>query len=324
MPKDHYVAQTYLKHFLAPELGNLLHAYDKQGLKHFTPTTKNICCAQDWDTNPYFEDERAIDKYLRVIEPKWNHGVEDISDLLKYEEVKYFMAGYIAVLVSCTPASIRTLTYATEQIIASGGNILAQQMQEHPERFPETVPLPSEIFEKIMDAGGISAQVDPKHTHARTMQNLVDLQWHFYKSPWMILDNETDSPFLTSDFPVAYYYPKPHAQIPYRFVPLTPRYAVLIKPSLDKSDRKDPKESFEKYPITEIDIRSVRPEFPKVLNKLTIQGAEQFVISAYDAPWIMKMVKKYRNWKMDSGTVRLPHGNGELIVSRNMPREQAA
>lgn len=180
MPRDHYVAQTYLKHFLSPELENLLHAYDKQDLKHFTPTTKNICCSQDCDTNPYFEDERAIDKYLRVIEPKWDHGVEDINALLKYEEVKYFMAGYIAVLVSCTPASIRTLTYATEQIIASGGNILTQQMQEHPERFPEIEPLPPDIFEKVMDAGGIAAQVDPKHTHARTIQNLVDLQWHFY------------------------------------------------------------------------------------------------------------------------------------------------
>lgn len=120
----------------------------------------------------------------------------------------------------------------------------------------------------------------------------------------MILDNETDSPFLTSDFPVAYYYTKPQAQIPFRFVPLSPKYAVLIKPSLDKSARKSPREAFEKYPITEIDIRSVRPDFPKILNKLTIQGAEQFVISSYDAPWIMKMVKKYRNWKMDSGVPR--------------------
>lgn len=324
MPRDHYVAQTYLKHFLDPALGNLLHAYDKTDLKHFTPTTKNICCAQDWDTNPYFEDDRAIDQYLRVIEPKWDHGVVDIQNLLKYEEVKYFMAGYIAVLVSCTPASIRTLTHATAEMVASSGNIIARQIQNYPERFPGAKPLPPDVFEQLMASGGLVAKIDPKHTHARTMQNLVDLQWHFYKSPWMILDNQTDSPFLTSDFPVAYYYPKPHSQLPYRFAPISPRYAVLIKPSLDDADRKAPKESFGKFPSTETAIRSIRPEFPKILNKITIQGAEQFVISAYDAPWIMKMVKKYQNWKMDSGTVRLPHGNGELIVSRSMPREQAA
>lgn len=324
MPKDHYVAQTYLKHFLDPKLGNLLHAYDKKGLKHFTARTRDICYAHDWDTNPYFQDQRAIDKYLKVIEPKWNYGVTDIHNLLKYEEIKYFMAGYIAVLVSCTPTSIRTLTHATEEMIASAGNILACQMQQYPERFPDSKPLPPDIFEQIMAAGGLKAKVDPKHTHARTMQNLLDLQWHFYKSPWMILDNETENPFLTSDYPVAYYYSKPQARIPYRFVPICPRYAILIKPSLDKADRKSPKEPFDKYPITETDICSIRPKFPKILNKLTIQGAERFIISAYDTPWIMKLVKKYKNWKMDSGTVRLPHENGELIVSRNMPREQAA
>lgn len=324
MPRDHYVAQTYLKHFLDPNLDKLLHAYDKKLLKHFTPTTKNICCAQDWDTNPYFEDERAVDKYLRIIEPKWNDGVENIGDLLKYEEIKYFMAGYIAVLVSCTPSSVRTSTHAIEEIIASSSNIIAQQMQNYPERFPDQKPLPPEIFEQILAAGGLKATVDPKHTHARSMQNLINLQWCFYKSPWMILDNETDSPFLTSDFPVAYYYPKPQTRVPYRFVPISPRYAILIKTSTDRADRKAPEEPFSEYPITEIDIRPVKSTFPKILNKLTIQGAEQFIISAYDAPWIMKLVKKYKNWKMDSGTVRLPYENGEMIISRNMPREQAA
>ena len=323
MPKDHYVAQTYLKHFLDPELGNLLHAYNKGTLKHFTPTTKNICCAQDWDTNPYFEDERAIEHYLRVVEPKWNYGVEDIQSLLEYEEVKFFMAGYIAVLAACTPSTIRTLTHATSEIIAASGNILARQMQENPERFPDVEPLPSDIFEQIMESGGLTAKVDPKHTHARTMQNLVNLQWHFYKSSWMVLKNETDNPFLTSDFPVAYYYPNLSSAIPYRYVPISPEYAILINLSLHDADRKAPKEPIKEYPITDINISEIKPKFSKILNKLTIQGAEKFIISAYDQPWIMQVVKRYKDWRMDSGTVRLPYENGELIMSRNMPRKQS-
>jgi Protein of unknown function (DUF4238) len=320
MPKDHYVAQTYLKHFLAPGLGNRMHAYNKAKLKHFTPTTDSICRDEGWDTNPYFEDNRAVDKYLRIVEPKWNRGVENIQDLLKYEEVKFFMAGYIAVLASCTPASIRMLTYATEQIVAASGEMLARQIQTHPERFPDIKPLPSKTFEKIMRTGGIAATVDSKHTHARVIQNLVDMQWRFYKSPWMILENETESPFLSSDFPVAYYYPKPQNPVAYRFVPISPRYAILINPSLDENDRKMPKPLPHGYPLTTVDICAVKPAFTKLLNKLTVQGAEQFVISAYDDPWILRLVKKYKDWKMDSGTIRLPYGDGEAIISRIMPR----
>lgn len=318
------IAAAYLKNFLDPSLGNLLHAYNKENLEHFTPTTKNICCAQDWDTNPYFEDDRAIDQYLQVVEPKWNDGVKDIRNLLRYEEVKYFMAGYIAVLASCTPAAIRTLTHSTAEIIASSGNIIAQQMQDHPERFPGLDPLPDDIFQKIMDAGGMKAEVDPKHTHARAAENLVNTQWVFYKSEWKILDNQTDSPFLTSDFPVAFYYPKPQSQIPFRYIPISPRYAVMIAPSLDEEDKKHPKEEFDEFPETKTEIVSVKPRFPEILNKLTVQGAEKFVISAHDKPWIGKLVKRYKNWKMDSGTVRFPIGNGEIIVSKQMPSDQAA
>lgn len=321
MSKDHYVAQTYLKHFIDPKLGNLLHAYDKEKLNYFTPRTEDICYAEGWDTNPYFEDNKLIDKYLKVVEPKWNHAVKDIVCIPHSENTKYVMAMYIAYLTSCTPTAVRNVNYATSEMFSSSTRIIAKQALETPKNFPE-IPHKPDILEKIISSGGFAVNVDPKHTHAEAMKHLTNLAWHFYKSPWMILHNKTDNLFLTSDFPVAYYYPKPRSQIPYRYIPISPHFAILIKPSLNKADRKAPLE-IDEYPNTKVDISYIKPEFSKILNKLTIQGAEKFIISAYDEPWIMSIVKKYKDWKMDSGTVRLPHENGEVIFSRYAPRKQS-
>lgn len=324
MSKDHYIAQTYLKHFIDPKFGTLMHAYRKHDLKYFTPTTKDICYEEGWDTNPYFQDSRAVDQYLKIVEPKWNRGVDNIEDLLRYEEVKYFMAGYIAVMASCSPTAVRTSTESIANIIASSGEMIAHQIQVQPELFPDVKPLPQETFDKIMETGGLKANIDPKFSHAQMISNLLDMQWHFYKSPWMILVNETDSPFLTSDFPVAYYYAKPESQIPYRYVPISPRHSILIKPSLEDANRKFPKEEMKQFPNTTVDITAVKHKFVRILNILMVQGAESLVLSAKNESWIPNLVKRHKDWCMDSGTVRMPYDDGELIISRMKPRKKEA
>ncbi len=321
MAKDHYVAQTYLKHFIDPNLKTLLHVPRKGDLKYFTPRTEDICREEGWNTNPYFENQRAVEDYLRVVEPKWNRGAGDINELLKYEEVKYFMAGYIAVMAGCSPTSVRTSSESMSDVVAASATIMARQIQAHPERFPGVTPLPQETVDRVLEAG-IVANVDPKHSHARMIQLLVDLQWHFYKSPWLVLNNRTDSPFLTSDFPVGFYYPKPHSQLPYRYVPISPRSAILIKLSLDDDDRHHPREDITQYPSTTVDIADVKHDFVRLLNVLTVRGAESLVISNRGADWIANLVKKNKDWRMDSGVQRIPHGTGFLTMTQMKPRRQ--
>jgi hypothetical protein len=323
MAKDHYIAQTYLKHFIDPRLKVLLHVHCKHDLKYFTPTTKDICFEEGWDTNPYFQDPETVAKYLKIVEPKWNRGVNDIKELLQYEEVKYFMAGYIAVMASCSPTAVRTSSDSIAEVIASSTNMLAQQMQARPDLFPDAKPLPQEKFDQIMESGGLIANVDPKHSHARMIANLVDLQWHLYKSPWLVMVNETESPFLTSDFPVAFYYPKPDSQIPYRYVPISPKFGILIKLSLDPADRKFPKVEMKKYPNTTVDIRDIKHDFVRILNTLTVQGAESLVISDRKEDWITNLIKKNKDWKMDSGVMRMSYKGGSLVTTKMKPRRVA-
>lgn len=96
MPKDHYIAQTYLKHFTDPALKCQIHAYSKANLSHFTPTPRNICCQEGWDTNPFLKDnERVVGEYLQIIEPRWDAALENFKAAVHDEEAKYFMAGYV-------------------------------------------------------------------------------------------------------------------------------------------------------------------------------------------------------------------------------------
>ncbi len=220
MPRDHYIAQTYLKHFIDPKLKSLLHAYRKSDLKHFTPTTKDICVEENWDSNPYFQEPRAVDQFLKLIEPKWNRGVNDIAELLRYEEVKFFMAGYIAVMASCSPTARKNMP----RILHHGSAIICRRARTShntsntshhqncrvPEIFATSSPMQDRFehrYEKL--AAPLTATVDPKaYSHGSDDKQFISIykQWLLSTtSPWMelLLINEPQynrTQALTSDF----------------------------------------------------------------------------------------------------------------------------
>ncbi len=45
MPRDHYIAQTYLKHFVGTD--GMLHAYTKPDVRYFPCHPKDIC--HEWE-----------------------------------------------------------------------------------------------------------------------------------------------------------------------------------------------------------------------------------------------------------------------------------
>ena len=51
----------------------------------------------------------------------------------------------------------------------------------------------------------------------------------------MVLINETDIPFITSDNPAIFYYQDMNQQIAQTYIPLKPSIALLIAPDLDFS-----------------------------------------------------------------------------------------
>jgi hypothetical protein len=72
MPLDHYVSQVHLKKFCSLALGDLMHAIRKTNLKYFTPSSKDVCRIMDGSTNAYLREDRAIEEFLKTIEPNYN------------------------------------------------------------------------------------------------------------------------------------------------------------------------------------------------------------------------------------------------------------
>ena len=70
MPLDHYIPQVHLKKFYSPALGNRMYAIRKTDLKAFTPDSQSVCRIMDGSTNAYLKDNRAIEEFLKTIEPQ--------------------------------------------------------------------------------------------------------------------------------------------------------------------------------------------------------------------------------------------------------------
>src|SRR5712691_2939720 len=109
MPLDHYVSQVHLKKFYSPALGNrLLYAIRKSDLKVFTPDAGAVCAIHDGSTNAYLRENRAIEEFLKTIEPKYNASLDKLSAGEIDHQCVYTIAGFVAYVIACSPAGMRT------------------------------------------------------------------------------------------------------------------------------------------------------------------------------------------------------------------------
>jgi hypothetical protein len=80
MAKDHYVAQTYLKHWCDPKNKPPLQVYSKSDLKHFPCRPRDVCHEWDGDLIPeYLTDPARLGKFRKIFEPRWKPTVERLS-----------------------------------------------------------------------------------------------------------------------------------------------------------------------------------------------------------------------------------------------------
>jgi hypothetical protein len=66
MPRDHYVAQTYLKHFVGED--GLLRAYRKSDGRRFPCRPRDVCHEWHGDViEEFLSDPAALAKYRKVL-----------------------------------------------------------------------------------------------------------------------------------------------------------------------------------------------------------------------------------------------------------------
>jgi hypothetical protein len=278
-----------------------MYAIRKPDLKRFTPCAKAVCRIEEGNTNAYLKNNRAIEDFLRAIEPRYNTALAKLrSDAIDEECVEVF-AGFAAYVACCAPAGMRKLIDPIRTAIESTIAILERQglLPESPEA------LGRRPISELITEGTLKIGIDEKYPQAVGIRTILRRLSILGNSTWEILRNEHgDTPFLTSDFPVAI--ENQGAKIANRIVPLAPDVAVRIIPD-PRLSRAEPDLSFKSFRS-----RQRRPTHAEIVdvNRLIAQCAEELVFFRDDLNWIPKFVAKYRHCRIETAAGRVPVGDG--------------
>jgi hypothetical protein len=220
MPRDHYVAQTYLRHFADPD--GMLHVYRKAEGKYWRCSPKDVC--HEWDGDiirDIVKNEKMLGAYRAIFEPRWNDAITDLKKSICGAAVKMAIAGYRANLLVSTPAWTR------RGIKMHGYNALHRLRAEDILRTEAGKP-DTKIKEMLaaFDSGRYRIETKSDAVRAIAAKALMNFAWALYNGHWTNIRNDTGTGFLTSDNPVAFNDPGPWRPtrkpgLP-RYLPLTP------------------------------------------------------------------------------------------------------
>jgi len=301
-PKDHYVAQTYLKWFANEQKSLWVYGKKWPGVKSKSPA--QICKEPGGSDNPFLQKNRAIEAYLAPIENNWNDHIRFLTSATETSSQEYLNAKltvccYMAYLRFHTPATVRIEQAALSAILRSTLKLLNDAGE---------LPPPPADLQNIADTIDESCfTVDGKFPRAIAAGILPKAASNFFKSPMMLLHNESEMPLLTSDNPLCLWHCN-DATYPTLYLPLTPRTAVLVKPFIEK-------ERTANYDHSLDHAADPKPELIKILNEQTAKHAEQIVISNQQRNDVLALVAEYKDWHFANLTTTLSIHEGDIIIN---------
>lgn len=307
MALDHYVSQVHLKNFYSPAMDGLMYAIRKSDLKRFPTRSQDVCRIEEGSTNAYLTKDRAIEEFLKDVEPRYNASVAKLRENKMDQQAIASLAGFAAFIVACSPTAMRLHSDPLKAQLEATAAILDKQgvIPKSPEILGE-----KSITELLAD-GTVKFTVDPKYPQAIAIANILHHTSVFGNSPWEILHNgERESPFFTSDYPAAMETFDLNTPIN-RIVPLAPDIAVRIKPDISLSGRK-PDITFAKFNAT---FRYLKRAEVLEINRLLVRCAEELIFFRDDRDWVEGFVDKNRRYRIEPVTHKLPHNSGHLLVS---------
>ncbi len=276
---DHYVSQTYLRHF-NNEHGKLW-VYDKQqGVRELY--TSQVCWEKDGSTNPLFENNRIIEEYLNPIENNWATAIEVFSrkGVIKtgeYLKAKETIAAYMGFLRAIPPAKANI----QESMLKSFMNFHLHMMQASGK-----LPPPPEGHEDILDKVKVVI-TDKNVPHAMRIESVSRSFKILFHAPWCRMYNFTEHPYLTSDNPTCFIKTSFFGGGTI-YLPLTPKLAVAVKPIF-------PREIPDGYDHPQDVFGEVESFFAGYVNESIIKHAERWVVSDKMSEEIQTTVNKYKN-----------------------------
>jgi Protein of unknown function (DUF4238) len=305
VPLDHYISQVHLNNFISPDLGNLMYAIRKSDLRAFTPNAQSVCRIEDGSTNSYLRTERAVEEFLKGIEPRYNAALVKLATDDIDPECVYVIGGFVAYVLACSPAGMRIRSEPLKGAVEETGRVLdAQGSMPAP-----PAVLGGESLTELLSTGKVRVEIDPKYPQAMGIASILSHTLMFGNFTWDILINRfDDSPFFTSDFPVAIE-DTTDPRILNRIAPLSPSLAIRIRPDLS-IDRERSDFSFAGFRHT---IPKLNRQEVMNINRLIVRCAETTVFFRDNYAWVPKFVKKNVGFRIEPKTSRIPYGNGTLL-----------
>lgn len=300
MPLDHYVSQVHLKNFYSPKLENLMYAVRKSDLKEFTPNARSVCRIEEGSTNSYLRDQRIIEEFLMGIEPKYNTVLAKIAADDIDTECVYVISGFLAFVLACSPAGMRIQVYPLKETVEETARILdSKNMLPAPP--PE---LGGASLTELLNDNKLGVKIDHKYPQAIGIASILHLISMYGNSKWDILINPfDDSPFFTSDFPVAI----ENSDLPYilnRIAPLSPKIAIRICPDLSP-EHEHSRFSFPGFRHT---IRQLTRQEVIYINRLIVRCAETTVFFRDNYEWVPIFIRKNAGCRIEQRTQRMQSG----------------
>jgi hypothetical protein len=203
MARDHYVAQTYLRHFVAYD--GMLRAYRKSDGNRFPCRPSDVC--HEWNGDiieDFLSDPTALARYRKIFEPAWNPAIKELNAGRISNTNKLAIAGYWSNLLVFTPTCRRldvgahdrhSIDYlrAWDTLSTEAGKIDADLKR----------------ILATFDTGRFRIETKPDAMRAMRCTHLLKLTWALYNSNWIIIKNDSGTEFLTSDNPVSFDDPGP-------------------------------------------------------------------------------------------------------------------
>lgn len=310
---DHYVSQTYLRHFSCYK--NHVFVYRKKTgakRKKGPEKIKKICGEQGWDICHHLENVYALREFLNIIEPAWNLFIQSIKNETLHEidtqessDIPIIMKGvlYIAYLRLISPRSIKMAQSLREGI---ANHLLAIQVDK--------IEGLTAKERKLIKDRKIQVQFnDPVYFKGFSLNYLHEVSEYIYSRNWEILINNTETKFITSDNPVMFknFYMKQGRvirvdnQFMPLYLPLTPDIGLVIR----------------KEQGTQINYKEALKEEVCVLNEEMVKFASDLVISSYNKedPDIITWMDKYKDTSPGVVFNELNLGHQRIITMQQKP-----
>lgn len=305
MSLDHYVSQVHLKNFYSPALGKRMYATGKWSLETYLCDAASQCRIKNGSTNEYLEEPRAVEAFLKGIEPKYNLALNGIRNHEMDRDIIFTIAGFAAYVDGCSPGAVRIFKKTIENQVEAMGSLIAEKNKDGGQPNLATIDF-GDPLNKV-----VRSIVDRKYAQSFGINFIMRRIYLWGNSTWEIfLNDQKRSPFFTSDFPIAIITSDNDQRFKDKIIPLAPDVAVRIRTNIDYQYDGNHRFTTFRYKFLQATKKDVL-----MINQAIIRCAESTVYYRDRSKWILPFIEKNRFFRMEPKIVHAPLGTRDFMIS---------